>query len=74
MPGEACPFPMRRALRPLESSRPCAHHGPRHTGSVSAADNRSIGGARRTRASRGRRATTASLRSCPRQRKRATPI
>jgi hypothetical protein len=52
--------------RPLESSRPRAHHGQRRTGFV--------GGACRTRAGRGCRGTAASSRSCPHQRKRAAPI
>jgi hypothetical protein len=41
--GQGSLFPIGRVLRPLESS-PRAHHGQRRTGSVRAADRRSVGG------------------------------
>jgi hypothetical protein len=67
-------FPMHRAARPLESSRPRAHHEPRRTGSVRAADRRSVDGAppyvRRSRPG----TTAASPRSRCRHPGRAAPL
>jgi hypothetical protein len=72
--GRGSLFPMRRAPRPLESSRSHARHGLRRTGSVRAADLRSVGGAppyvRRSRPG----TTTASPWSRCRHPGRAAPI